>query len=101
MNSTWGNIDTITIELTSKQTHKMSDLLHYGLVNCHTVVNKTQSIKVEINSNNLDLCVLMEMLLKPYDMLTAHQMFPNGYKTISILRTGKWEGDSISPQTRP
>ena len=50
-----------------------------------------QSIKVEIN-NNLDLCALMETWIKLDDMLTAHQICPIGYKTISIPRTGRTGG---------
>ena len=95
MNSTCGNTNIITVELTPKETHKMSDWLHYGLGNCHPVVNKTQSIKVEINNNNLDLCVLMETWLKPDDMLTAHQIFLIGYKAICILRTGRTGGGIV------
>ena len=53
------------------------------------MVKKTQSIKVEINNNNLDFCVLMETWLKPDDMLTAHQICPIGYKAISLLKTGR------------
>ena len=92
MNSTCGNTNIVTIELTPKQTYKMSEQLHYGLVTCHSVVNKTQSIKVEINNSNLDVCVLMETWLKPDDMLTAHQICPIGYKVNSILRTGRTGG---------
>ena len=51
------------------------------------MVNKTQSIEVEINNNNLDLCVLMETWLKLDDVLTAHWIYPIGYKAVSILRT--------------
>ena len=70
----------------TKQTHKASDWLHYGLVRCHSVVNKTQSIKIEIN--NLDLCALMETWVQLNDMLPAHKSCPTGYKAISIPRTG-------------
>ena len=59
------------------------------------MVNKTQSIKVEININKLDLSVLMETWLKPDDVLTAHQICHIGYNAISILGTGRTGGGIV------
>ena len=92
MNSTCGKTNIITIELTPKQTHKMSDQLHFGLVNCHSVVNKTQSIKAEIN-NNLDLGVLVETWLKLDDMLTAHRICPINTKLYPPQGLEELEGE--------
>ena len=34
--------------------------LHSALINCRSVVNKTQDIQLELVHNNLDLCILTE-----------------------------------------
>ena len=58
-----------------------------ALLNCQSIVNKTQDLQVEIATNNYDLCALMETWIKEDDTLTSHRMCPPGYNVTSVLRT--------------
>ena len=58
-----------------------------ALLNCRSIVNKTQDLQVEIATNNYDLCALMETWIKEDDSLTGHRMCPPGYNVTSVPRT--------------
>ena len=58
-----------------------------ALLNCQSIVNKTQDLQVEIATNNYDLCALTETWIKEDDTLTSHRMCPPGYNVTSVLRT--------------
>ena len=53
------------------------------MVNCRSIVNKTNEIKLEIINKNLDICALTETWLCEQDknFLTIHSCL-TGYKTI-------------------
>ena len=55
-----------------------------GMVNCRSIVNKTNEIKLEIINKNLDICALTETWLCEQDknFLTIRSC-PPGYKAIS------------------
>ena len=55
-----------------------------GLVNCQSVVNKTQLIQTEVSVNKLDICALTETWIKKDDKLTMYHMCPLGYKCIAL-----------------
>ena len=57
-----------------------------ALINCRSVVNKTQDIHMELTQNDLDVCVSTETWIKEDDNLTVHQICPNGYKASSVPR---------------
>ena len=65
---------------------------HSALINCRSVVNKTQEIKLKLVNNNLDLCILTETWIKEGDTITPTRLCPNGYKSLSISRQDKVGG---------
>ena len=79
---------TVQLLPTNKEQHN----IHYGLVNCRSIVNKTQAIQNEIGNCKLDICALMETWIKPEDNITHIAISPPGYKAISIQRTNKTGG---------
>ena len=76
---------TVQLLPTNKEQHN----IHCGLVNCRSIVNKTQAIQDEIGKCKLDICALMETWIKPEDNITHIAISPLGYKAISIPRTNK------------
>ena len=66
--------------------------LHSALINCRSVVNKTQDIQLELVLNNLDLCILTETWIKEDDTTTPSRLCPSGYKALSISRHGRIGG---------
>ena len=73
-------------------TNKEQHNIHCGLVNCRSIVNKTQAIQDKIGNCKLDICALMETWIKPEDNITHIAISPPGYKAISIPRTNKTGG---------
>ena len=63
-----------------------------GLVNCRSIVNKTQDIQNKIGNCKLDICALTETWIKPEDNITHIPITPPGYKAISVPRTNKTGG---------
>ena len=63
--------------------------IHCGLVNCRSIVNKTQAIQDKIGNCKLNICALMETWIKPEDNITHTAICPPGYKAISVPRTNK------------
>ena len=66
--------------------------LHCALINCRSVVNKTQDIQLELVLNNLDLCILTETWIREDDTTTPGRLSPSGYKALSISRHGRTGG---------
>ena len=66
--------------------------MKHGLVNCQSVVNKTQLIQTEEFTNKLNICTLMETWIKQHDKLTMHCICPLGYKYIALPRPNKMGG---------
>ena len=66
--------------------------LHSALINCRSVVNKTQDIQLELVLNNLDLCILTETWIREDDTTTPGRLCPSGYKALSISRHGRTGG---------
>ena len=90
----WNNllIKTRHNSLQSQPTLAFQDDLHSVLINCRSVVNKTQEIQLELVNNNLDLCILTETWIKECDTITPTRLFPNGYKSLSISRQDRVGG---------
>ena len=66
--------------------------LHSALINCRSMVNKTQDIQLELVRNNLDLCILTETWIREDDITTPGRLCPNGYKALSVSRHGRTSG---------
>ena len=91
----WNNlllIKTRHSSLQSQPTLAFQDDLHSGLINCRSVVSKTQEIQLELVNNNLDLCILTETWIKEHDMVTPTRLCPSGYKSLSISRQNRVGG---------
>ena len=73
----------------SQSTSAFEEDLYSALINCRSVVNKTQEIQLELVSNNLDLCILTETWIKEGDTITPTRLCPSGYKSLSISRHDK------------
>ena len=70
-----------------KQRHSYNGLL----VNYRSAANKTECIQADITEANAPLCALTETWIKEEDDITLLQLYPSGYKCISIprkVRTG-------------
>ena len=63
-----------------------------ALINCRSVINKTQEIQLKLIRNNLDLCILTETWIKEGDTITPTRLCPKGYKSLSIYRQDKIGG---------
>ena len=88
----WNNsllIKTRHNSLQSQPILALQDDLHSALINCRSVINKTQEIQLELVKNNLDLCILTETWIKEGDTITPTRLCPNGYKSFSISRQDK------------
>ena len=71
-----------------KQSHNYNGLL----INCRSVTSKTGCIQAEIAEANAALCALTETWIKEDDDITPLQLWPRGYKCISIPRKGRSGG---------
>ena len=63
-----------------------------ALINCRSVINKTQEIQLKLIRNKLDLCILTETWIKEGDTVTPTRLCPKGYKSLSISRHDKIGG---------
>ena len=91
----WNNLLLIKTRhngLQSQPTLAFQDDLHSALINCRSVVNKTQEIQLELVNNNLDLCIWTETWIKECDTITPTRLCPNGYKPLSISRQNRVGG---------
>ena len=70
-------------------------MIHSAVINCRSVVNKTQEIQLELGNNNLDLCILTETWIKEGNTITPTRLCPNGYKSLSISRQDKVVGGIV------
>ena len=68
-----------------------------AIINCRSVVNKTTNLKVNIATNNLDVCILTETWIKVDDSITDIQMCPPGYNVYSVPRKDRsWGGIAVT-----
>ena len=55
------------------------------MVNCRSILNKTQTIQVEIGTHNIDLCALTETWIKQEDNITILACCTPNYKASQCL----------------
>ena len=65
---------------------------HCALTNCQLVNKKSADLALEIYHNDLDLCSLTEIWIKPDDSTTPITLCPTGYKILSVPRDDRVEG---------
>ena len=63
--------------------------IHCAMVNCWSIVNKTQTIQMEIATHNIDLCALTETWIKQEHNTTILACCPPNYKAFSMPRPNK------------
>ena len=89
----WNNLFSIkTVHNSLQPTLPYRADLHSALINCRSVVNKTQEIQLELVNNSLDLAILTETWIKECDTITPTRLCPNGYKSLSISRQDRVGG---------
>ena len=89
----WNNLLSIKITHNSLQpTLAYQGDLHSALINCRSVINKTQEIQLELLNSNLDLCILTETWIKECDTITPTRLCPNSYKSLSNSRQDRVGG---------
>ena len=67
--------------------------VHSTLINCRSVVNKTQDVhQASQQQYGFLFCVLTETWIKEEDTITSTRLCPNGYKSLSIPRLDKVGG---------
>ena len=89
----WNNLLSIkTIHNSLQPTLAYRADLHSALINCTSVVNKTQEIQLELVNNSLELCILIETWIKECDTITPTRLCPNGYESLSISRQDRVGG---------
>ena len=77
----WNNL--LSIKMLHNSFQSQSILAHQqdpcgALINCRSVINKTQEIQLELIRNNLDLCILTETWIKEGDTITPYQVMYQG-----------------------
>ena len=66
--------------------------IHWALINCRSVVNKSTELQVELVQNRIDICSLTETWIRDDDTAAETQMCPPGYKEISVPRSNRQGG---------
>ena len=83
-------IDHINLKAFKQQINenivKLGTSLNCALINCRSIINKTQELQAETKENDLDICVLTETWIKSDDNLTHLHMCLDGYKALSLPR---------------
>ena len=86
------NIAFETLSTKTQEPKPKCDRQHCALLNCRSVVNKTQVIQSKLSTNNLDICALTEMWMKSDDNLTPISICPPGYNFIAEPRQDRMGG---------
>ena len=71
---------------------EMQSCIHCAMVNCWSIVNKTQTIQVEIATHSIDLCAFTETWIKQEDNTIILACWPPSYKAVSMPRPNETSG---------
>ena len=86
------NVNNILIECPNEVSTKMASTLTCGLVKCRSIVNKTQSLQVELINNRINSHALIKTWIKQEDNTTSTATYLNGYKAINNSRPSRTGG---------
>ena len=90
-----GMLQSLPIQESAQCHNRTGYSYNCALVNYHSVINKMQTIQLEIGNKDIALCALTETWIKDdYDLKPLH-ICPNGYKSVSIPRSGKTGGGLV------
>ena len=65
---------------------KLGTSLNCALINCRSIINKTQELQLKTKENDLDICVITETWIIYDDNLTHLHMCLDDYKALSLPR---------------
>ena len=85
-------LQSLSIQESAQHHNRTGYNYNCALVNCLSVINKMQTIQLEIENKDIALCALTKTWIKEEDDLTPLHICPNGYKSVSIPRSGKTKG---------
>ena len=87
-----GMLQSLPIQASAQHQNRTGYKYNCALVNCQSVINKIQTIQLEIENKDIALYTLTKTWIKDDDDLIPLCICPNGYKSISIPRSGKTGG---------
>ena len=87
----WANLTPVPMSSTRTNSQKQI-ITHFVTINCHSIVNKTADFKIDLHTQNVDICALTETWLKEDDAITPMKMCPGGYASLSVPRTDRSGG---------
>ena len=87
----WANLTPVPMSSTSTISQKET-ITHFATINCCSIVNKTADFKIDLHTQNVDICALTETWLKEDDAITPIEMCPAGYASLLVPRTDRSGG---------
>ena len=88
------NILPVQLDNTKVKSTSVS-LVHFALINCRLVINKSADLKVKLVHNKVDNCSPTETWIKEDNTTTETQICPLGYEVISVQRSNKQGGGIV------
>ena len=88
-----GMLQTLPIQESAQHHNRTGYKYNCALVSCWSVINKMQTLQLEKENKDIALCALTETWTKEDNNVTPLHICPNGYKLVSIPRSGKQEED--------
>ena len=90
----WANLTPVS--MSSTRTNSQKEIIaHFATINCCSIVNKTADFKIDLHTQNVDICALTETWLKEDDAITPMEMCPAGYASLSVPQTDR-SGDGLA-----
>ena len=86
------SIITILLDGNLARMETKESVIKCALVKYQSVVSKTADLQHNLIENNFTLCALTETWIRQDDDVTSVQLFPPGFKVISISRKDKTGG---------
>ena len=79
----WANLTPVPTSSTRIISQKET-IIHFATINCCSIVNKTADCKIDLHTQNVDICALTETWLKEDDAITPTEMCPAGYASLLV-----------------
>ena len=87
----WANLTPVP--MSSTRTNSQKEIItHFATINCCSIVNKAADFKMDLHTQNVDICALTETWLKEDDAITPMEMCPAGYASLSVPQTDRSGG---------
>ena len=79
----WANLTPVPMSSTSTNSQKET-ITHFDTINCCSIVNITADFKIDLHTQNVDICALTETWLKEDDAISPIKMCPAGDASLSV-----------------